>query len=137
MLNLDGTTPIIISVVSDFMKTNGGLAERTTDDSMASLGEEPFYRTPHGAAFVGDSQQLLSRLPTGSVNLVFTSPPYALHFKKEYGNAHKRDYVRWFVPFAKEILRVLKDDGSFVLNICGSYNPGTPTRPLYHFHLMI
>jgi site-specific DNA-methyltransferase (cytosine-N4-specific) len=71
------------------------------------------------------------------VNLVFTSPPYALHFKKEYGNAHKRDYVRWFLPFAREILRVLKDDGSFVLNIGGSYNEGTPTRSLYHFHLLI
>jgi site-specific DNA-methyltransferase (cytosine-N4-specific) len=68
---------------------------------------------------------------------VFTSPPYALHFKKEYGNAHKRDYVKWFLPFATQILRILKDDGSFVLNIGGSYNQGTPTRSLYHFHLLI
>lgn len=103
----------------------------------ASLGEEPMYRTPQGAAFLGDSEKLLARLPTGSVNLVFTSPPYALHFKKEYGNAHKRDYVRWFIPFAKQILRILKDDGSFVLNIGGSYNEGAPTRSLYHFHLLI
>lgn len=111
--------------------------ERTAEDLMASVGMEPFYRTERGAAFVGDSQELLSKLPAGSVNLVFTSPPYALHFKKEYGNAHKRDYVRWFLPFATQILRVLKDDGSFVLNIGGSYNQGTPTRSLYHFHLMI
>ena len=103
----------------------------------ASLGVEPFYRTTHGAAFLGDSENLLAQVPTGSVNLVFTSPPYALHFKKEYGNAHKRDYVQWFIPFAKHILRVLKDDGSFVLNIGGSYNEGTPTRSLYHFHLLI
>jgi DNA modification methylase len=103
----------------------------------ALLLQEPLYRTTYGAAFLGDSQQLLAQLPTGSVNLVFTSPPYALHFKKEYGNAHKRDYVRWFIPFATEILRVLKDDGSFVLNIGGSYNEGTPTRSLYHFHLLI
>lgn len=68
---------------------------------MDSLRQKPLYRTRHGAAFVGDSQDLLSQLPARSVNLVFTSPPYALHFKKEYGNAHKRDYVRWFVPFAK------------------------------------
>jgi site-specific DNA-methyltransferase (cytosine-N4-specific) len=86
---------------------------------------------------LGDSRRLLAGIPTGSVDLVFTSPPYALHFKKEYGNAHKRDYVQWFVPFATEILRVLKDDGSFVLNIGGSYNEGTPTRSLYHFHLLI
>jgi len=101
------------------------------------LTTKPFYRTAQGAAFLGDSHELLSRIPSGTVNLVFTSPPYALHFKKEYGNAHKRDYVRWFLPFATEIFRVLRDDGSFVLNIGGSYNEGTPTRSLYHFKLLI
>jgi site-specific DNA-methyltransferase (cytosine-N4-specific) len=106
-------------------------------DVGASLAQEPLYGTAHGAAFLGDSQELLARVPTGSVNLVFTSPPYALHFQKEYGNAKKRDYVRWFLPFATQILRVLKDDGSFVLNISGSYNEGKPTRSLYHFHLLI
>jgi len=103
---------------------------------MDALGE-PLYRTDHGAAFVGDSRQLLAKIPDRSVNLVFTSPPYALHFKKEYGNASKSDYVRWFIPFGTQIFRVLKDDGSFVLNIGGSYNQGTPTRSLYHFHLLI
>jgi site-specific DNA-methyltransferase (cytosine-N4-specific) len=80
---------------------------------------------------------MLARIPSASINLAFTSPPYALQFKKEYGNADKRDYVRWFIPFAKQILRVLKDDGSFVLNIGGSYNEGKPTRSLYHFHVLI
>jgi site-specific DNA-methyltransferase (cytosine-N4-specific) len=63
-------------------------------------------------------------LPTGKVNLVGTSPPYALHFKKEYGNKSKKEYVEWFLPFAAEIHRILAEDGSFVLNIDGSYNPG-------------
>ena len=114
-----------------------GIENVNAIDVETSIGQEPAYRTPYGAAFLGDSEKLLARVPTGSVNLVFTSPPYALHFKKEYGNAHKRDYVRWFIPFAKQILRVLKEDGSFVLNIGGSYNEGTPTRSLYHFHLLI
>jgi len=128
---------MIISRGSELMRTNYAAAEQHDLDPCASLGQEPLYRTPLGAAFVGDSHELLSHLPTGSVNLVLTSPPYALHFKKEYGNADKRDYVRWFIPFATEIFRVLKDDGSFVLNIGGSYNKGTPTRSLYHFHLLI
>lgn len=101
------------------------------------LGKEPYYCTTYGAAFVGDSLELLKHIPDDSVDLVFTSPPYALHFKKEYGNAQKADYVEWMLPFAKEILRVLKDGGSFVLNIGGSYNQGSPTRSLYHFHLLI
>jgi site-specific DNA-methyltransferase (cytosine-N4-specific) len=45
--------------------------------------------------------------------------------------------VEWFLPFAKEIQRVLTSDGSFVLNIGGSYNQGTPTRSIYHFKLLV
>lgn len=101
------------------------------------LGAAPFYTTPLGAAFAGDSRELLAKIPDSSVNLVFTSPPYALHFKKEYGNVAKAEYVAWFLDFAREIHRVLKDDGSFVLNVGGSYNAGTPTRSVYHFKLLI
>lgn len=97
----------------------------------------PFYQTDFGAAYLADSRAVLRQLPDSSVNLVFTSPPYALHFKKEYGNVHKDEYVEWFLTFAREIFRVLKDDGSFVLNIGGSYNKGTPTRSIYHFKLML
>lgn len=97
----------------------------------------PSYTTPLGVAFAGDSRELMARLPDASVQLVFTSPPYALHFKKEYGNVHKDEYVSWFLEFAKQIFRVLRDDGSFVLNVGGSYNAGTPTRSVYHFKLMI
>ena len=100
-------------------------------------GMEPFYETSAGAAYLGDSRELLKALPDGCVNLAFTSPPYALHFKKEYGNVSKAEYVDWFLPFAREIHRVLTDDGSFVLNIGGSWNPGSPTRSLYHYKLMI
>ncbi len=99
--------------------------------------QEPLYTTERGAAYVGDSLALLSELPDNSVNLLFTSPPYALHFKKEYGNASKAEYVEWFLPFAREIHRVLRPDGSFVLNIGGSYNKGIPTRSVYHFRLML
>src|SRR5437867_397745 len=86
----------------------------------AVVGINAFYRTERGAAYLGDALELLRKLPEASVNLVITSPPYALHFKKEYGNVSKESYVKWFVPFAREIQRVLKKDGSFVLNIGGS-----------------
>jgi site-specific DNA-methyltransferase (cytosine-N4-specific) len=79
----------------------------------------------------------LAALPAESVDLTLTSPPYALHFKKEYGNVRKQDYTAWFLPFAREIHRTLKPTGSFVLNIGGSFNPGMPTRSLYHFKLLI
>jgi DNA modification methylase len=100
-------------------------------------GRDPFYSTELGAAYLGDSAQVLAQLPDRSINLVFTSPPYALHFKKEYGNVSKDEYVDWILPFAREIHRVLAEDGSFVLNIGGSYNKGLPTRSVYHFKVML
>src|SRR5690348_7290940 len=101
------------------------------------VSQEPYFRGRHGAAYLGDSLALLRALPPNQFNLVITSPPYALHFKKEYGNKEKKEYIDWFLPFAREIFRVLKDDGSFILNIGGSYNQGSPTRSIYHFKLLI
>ena len=100
-------------------------------------GAVALYTTEKGAAFVGDSLEIMQSIPESSVDLVVTSPPYALHFEKEYGNVSKENYVDWFLPFAVQILRVLKPEGSFVLNIGGSYNEGEPTRSLYHFKLLI
>lgn len=95
------------------------------------------FSTAWGASFTGDALQLMADLPADSVDLVVTSPPYALHFKKEYGNAAKEAYVDWFRPFAAQIKRVLRPKGSFVLDIGGSYNAGTPTRSLYQFRLLL
>jgi len=100
-------------------------------------GFTPFYSTALGEAYVADSLAVLKAIPDAAINAVITSPPYALHFKKEYGNADKQDYVEWFLPFAAEIFRILPEDGSFVLNISGSYNQGVPTRSLYHFKLLV
>lgn len=97
----------------------------------------PYYSTGIGVAYLADSHEILKALPEGSINAVITSPPYALHFKKEYGNVDKANYGEWFLRFAKEIFRILKDDGSFVLNIGGSYNKGLPTRSIYQYKLLV
>jgi len=100
-------------------------------------GISSFYETELGSAYLADSERVLEAIPDSSINLVFTSPPYALHFKKEYGNVDKAGYIDWFLRFARQIKRVLADDGSFVLNIGGSYNQGSPTRSIYHFKLLV
>ncbi|MGH9425886.1 MAG: DNA-methyltransferase [Terriglobia bacterium] len=101
------------------------------------MNATPVYTTPLGKCYSTDSLAFMRRMPSGTVDLVLTSPPYALHFKKEYGNADQPEYVRWFLPFAAEIKRILKPTGSFVLNIGGSWTPGAPTRSLYHFRLLL
>lgn len=67
--------------------------------------------------FLGDSIELLRRLPNDSVDFVLTSPPYADNRKSTYQGVPMDRYVEWFTPYTGEILRSLKSDGSFILNI--------------------
>lgn len=96
-----------------------------------------YFTTANGIIYWGDCLDYMRSLQDGSVNLVVTSPPYALIKKKQYGNEDSSDYLAWFRPFAKEIHRILTENGSFVLNIGGSWNKGEPTRSLYHFKILI
>ena len=115
---------------ADNKETGNSLGLTFDYERIKLKGFEAYYETGLGAAYLGDAKPLLEALPSASVNLVFTSPPYALHFKKEYGNVTKDQYIDWFLAFAKEIHRILPEDGSFVLNIGGSWNEGLPTRSL-------
>lgn len=67
--------------------------------------------------FLGSSMEVLKDFPNGSVNLIVTSPPYADQRKNTYGGIQPEDYVDWFLPISEQLKRVLKDDGSFILNI--------------------
>ncbi len=65
----------------------------------------------------GDCLELLPQISDNSIDLIFTSPPYADSRQKTYGGIHPDRYVKWFIPIAKQLRRVLKKNGSFVLNI--------------------
>jgi len=67
--------------------------------------------------YLGDSKDILKNLKDHSVDLIFTSPPYADRRKNTYGGIHPDRYVEWFLPITKELYRVLKPTGTFVLNI--------------------
>lgn len=100
-------------------------------------GKKPSYSTSSGAMYCCDSLDMLRRVPSESVDLVMTSPPFALTRKKEYGNEPIEKYLEWFMPFCLEIKRVLKSTGSFVLDIGGAWLPGAPVRSIYHFELAV
>lgn len=95
------------------------------------------YETPLGTAYIGDSRQLLSQLKDDTVDLLLTSPPFALKRKKEYGNETENNYVNWFLDFANEIKRVIKPTGSFVLDLGGAYLPGQPIKSIYMYELLV
>lgn len=98
---------------------------------------KPAYTTRLGAAFVGDSRELLQELKDDSVNLVMTSPPFALQRKKDYGNKDQSEYVDWLAEFAELVFQKLSRDGSFVIDIGGAYEKGVPVRSLYPFRALI
>ena len=96
-----------------------------------------FLKTRLGRIVHGDSRQVLGTYDDESVDLIMTSPPFGLVRKKDYGNVDAGKYVEWFKPFATEFHRILKDSGSLVIDIGGTWNKGYPTRNLYHFKLLV
>ena len=66
---------------------------------------------------LGDSKKVLKDFPDNCVDLIVTSPPYADARKNTYGGIHPNNYVDWFLPISEQLLRVLKPDGTFILNI--------------------
>ena len=97
-----------------------------------------FYTAKHGEILWGDSRSFLfNKAKPESVELIMTSPPFGLVRKKSYGNEDAERYCDWFRPFAEGFKRVLKDNGSLVIDIGGAWVPGQPTRSLYHFKLLI
>lgn len=93
--------------------------------------------TERGSIFRGDSSELMqSVLEPESVDLVMTSPPFGLVRKKDYGNEDADRYLEWFEKFAEGFARVLKPNGSLVIDIGGAWKKGLPTRSLYHFELV-
>ncbi|GAA5235270.1 site-specific DNA-methyltransferase [Verticiella sediminum] len=97
----------------------------------------PAYYTLRGGTYIGDSRELLEELPDSSVNLVVTSPPFALQRQKEYGNLDQHEYIDWFLEFGRIVHRKLRDDGSFVVDFGGAYMKGVPARSLYNFRVLI
>jgi site-specific DNA-methyltransferase (cytosine-N4-specific) len=95
------------------------------------------YETDHGVQVAGDSRDILKLLPDESVDLIVTSPPFALLRQKSYGNEDQAVYVAWLSEFGAAAHRVLKLTGSFVLDLGGAYERGKPVRSLYNFRVLI
>jgi site-specific DNA-methyltransferase (cytosine-N4-specific) len=105
--------------------------------AVSKSATQPFYKTALGQIYCADSLDLMTGLQDQSVHLIMTSPPFGLVRKKDYGNADADRYLEWFRPFASAFKRILKDNGSLVIDIGGAWIPGQPTRSLYHYELLI
>lgn len=95
------------------------------------------FTTDKGEALFGHCEEAVGLLDDGSVNLIFTSPPYPLLRKKEYGNEDENRYVDWFLKLAEQWPRKLTRDGSIVINLGDAWRRGEPTLSLYQERLLI
>lgn len=136
------------SSISEYLRHLHGLARVDAvapGDKRPSLAQQHplnkmqvFHETQIGKILQGNTLcYLFNGVPERSVDLIMTSPPFGLVRKKTYGNEDADRYCDWFRPFAEGFRRVLKDSGSLVIDIGGAWNPGAPTRSLYHFQLLL
>jgi DNA modification methylase len=92
------------------------------------------FETHGGAYYVGDSLELLQspdfKALKGQVQLIVTSPPYPLNRKKSYGNLNGEAYLKWFESLATILSSLLTDDGSIVVELGNSWEPGRPVQSL-------
>jgi len=72
---------------------------------------------PEAEIILGDCLEKLKTLEDDSINLIITSPPYADQRARTYGGISPDKYVEWFLPISQELLRVLRPEGTFILNI--------------------
>lgn len=89
------------------------------------------YWTARGEALHGTIEQFLdsgaSNAVRRKVKLIFTSPPFPLNRKKKYGNVQGRAYIKWLEDLAPRFADLLTKDGSIVIEVGNSWNPGEPT----------
>ena len=113
--------------------SNSALEDAGSRPTSPILGRRPAgvaYSTQFGRMLLGKSDDLiadgsLARLE-GKVNLIFTSPPFPLNRKKRYGNETGDSYIRWLCAFGPLFKKMLAPDGSIVIEMGNSWEPGLP-----------
>jgi site-specific DNA-methyltransferase (adenine-specific) len=65
----------------------------------------------------GEFQSLQWLMPNNSVDLVVTSPPYAMQRSAHYGGIAETVYPEWTTGWMRYLKRVLKPTGSVMINI--------------------
>ena len=90
----------------------------------------PLYATKLGAMYCADSLRILSEAvesgPSGKAQLIFTSPPFPLNRKKRYGNLEGEAFVNWLASCAPLYRKLLKHNGSIVIEMGNAWEPGKP-----------
>jgi hypothetical protein len=104
--------------------------ETLTAAQISSESATEAYRTSRGIMVQGKAEVALAspllKRYRGEVQLIFTSPPFPLNRKKQYGNQQGEAYIEWLSSFAPRFRDFLKEDGSIVLEMGNAWEPGKP-----------
>lgn len=98
------------------------------------------YETAMGKYYTGNAEDLLTSDLTelkNKVQLILTSPPFPLNKKKRYGNLQGKEYKNWFINLAEVFSNLLTEDGSIVIELGNSWEPGLPVQSLLHLESLI
>jgi site-specific DNA-methyltransferase (cytosine-N4-specific) len=99
------------------------------------------YSTKLGNSFIGNSEEILKKKQfenlAHKINLIFTSPPFPLYRKKSYGNLNGDYYIEWLSRFGPVFNELLAPDGSLVIELGNSWDPGKPTMSLTPINALI
>ncbi len=102
---------------------------------------ETYYSTKYGQFLLGDSIELIkkkiSKYYRNRINLIITSPPFPLNQKKRYGNLNGDEYKEWFINLAPLFSELLTEDGSIVIELGNSWEPGRPVQSLLHMESLL
>ncbi len=94
-----------------------------------------FANPPINSIIAGDCEAVLKQFPENSIDLIITSPPYSDKRKNTYGGIHPDKYVDWFLPKSEQFYRVLKPNGTFILNIKNGASDGE--KHIYILNLIL
>jgi hypothetical protein len=98
------------------------------------------YETALGKYYTGKAEDLLTSDLTelrNKVQLILTSPPFPLNKKKKYGNLQGEEYKNWFINLAEIFSNLLTEDGSIVIELGNSWEPGLPVQSLLHLESLL
>ncbi len=99
------------------------------------------FQTELGKYYKGDSTLFSStdvgKSIEGKVQLILTSPPFPLNSKKSYGNLEGEEYLKWFTELAPIFAKLLRDDGSIVIELGNAWEAGRPIQSLLHLEALI
>lgn len=97
----------------------------------------PAYDRNNAQLYVGDCVDVMAALPAESVDAIVTSPPYAMQRKSTYGGIPEAEYPAWTVRWMNEARRILKPDGSVIINISPHKSGGQLADYVLHTRLAI